>query len=284
MLTKILSIFVTCILMGSSGCAVQMKSTSTPANPLESGTSVPPVLKPVKLITVLAAASLTEPFNEIGRLFEQQNPGTRVVFSSAGSQQLVQQLTEGAPGDVFASANYQYMEDAVASNRVAQGSASVFAHNRLVVIFPKNNPARISSLQDLATPGIKLDLADKVVPVGRYSLDFLDIASKDIQFPPGFAEDVLKNVVSYEENVKAVLTKVTLGEVDAGIVYTSDIAGRAAGQVGSLAIPDALNVIAVYPIAPISDSANPALAKAFIDLVLSKTGQDILAKYGITKG
>ena len=115
--------------------------------------------------------------------------------------------------------------------------------------------------------------------MGQYSLDFLDKATKDPAFSATFKEEVLKNVVSYEENVKAVYTKVALGEADAGIVYLSDITPDGAGLIGSLEIPDALNVIAVYPIAAISDSIHPDLAKAFIDLVLSPAGQQVLQKY-----
>ena len=148
-----------------------------------------------------------------------------------------------------------------------------------MVIFPKDNPAGIKELKDLAKPGLKLDLAAKEVPVGQYSLDYLDKALKDPAFGASFKEDVLKNVVSYEDNVKAVLTKVSLGEADAGIVYLSDISQDAAGKVGQLEIPVALNVIATYPIGPISDSMAPDLAKAFISLVLSPDGQKVLEKY-----
>ena len=123
-------------------------------------------------------------------------------------------------------------------------------------------------------------MAAKEAPVGQYSLDFLDKASQDAAFGAQFKQDVLKNVVSYEENVKAVLTKIVLGEADAGIVYSSDVSPANAARVGKIAIPDHLNVIASYPIAPIQDSQNPLLAQAFINLVLSAEGQNILAKFG----
>ena len=127
---------------------------------------------------------------------------------------------------------------------------------------------------------MKLDLAAAEVPVGKYSLDFLDKASKDPSFPIHFKETVLQNVVSYEDNVKTVLTKVLLGEVDAGIVYSSDISSKNAAEIGRLDIPEELNVIARYPIAPLSDSENPDLALAFIELVMSPQGQAILANFG----
>jgi molybdate transport system substrate-binding protein len=234
----------------------------------------------LKNLTVLAAASLTESFTELGQLFESQNPGVTVSFNFAGSQQLAQQLDEGADADVFASASKKYMDAAIESKNVIADDTKTFAKNRLVVIFPKDNPAGLMELKDLTKTGVKLDLADKVVPVGQYSLDFLDKAVKDPGFGPQFKDNVIKNVVSYEDNVKTVLNKIVLGEADAGIVYITDITPEAAKKVGTIEIPDSLNTIASYPIAPISDSKNPELAKAFVALILSPDGQAIMAKYG----
>ena len=231
-------------------------------------------------LTVLAAASLTEPFTELGKQFETQHPDSKVEFSFAGSQQLAQQLAEGAPADVFASANQKQMTAAVDSGRVEENSIESFAQNRLVVIYPQGNPAGLEVLEDLAGPGLKLVLAAKEVPVGQYSLDFLEKAGQVPLFGPSFPQSVLKNVVSYEENVRSVLNKVALGEADAGIVYSSDVSGEAASKVGQLNIPDELNVIASYPIAVIKDSQHTPQAQAFVALVLSPTGQEILAKHG----
>jgi molybdate transport system substrate-binding protein len=229
---------------------------------------------------VFAAASLTEAFGEIGTQFEAQHPGVSVVFNFAGSQQLAQQLADGAPADVFASANKSQMDVAIHSGRIITGTAQTFVNNRLVVIYPRDNPAKLAQLQDLGKPGLKLVLAAKEVPVGQYALNFLDKAITDQTFGSSFKDKVLKNVVSYENDVKSVLTKVVLGEADAGIVYTSDISGDSASKVGQIEIPDALNVIARYPIAEIQNSSNPDLAKAFTGYVLSPEGQGILAKYG----
>ena len=234
---------------------------------------------PVEL-NVFAAASLTDAFGAIGKNFEAANPGVKVVFNFAGSQQLAQQLAQGAPADVFASANQKQIDDVARSGRIVGSAAQTFARNRLVVIYPKDNPAGLKGLSDLAKPGLKLDLAAKEVPVGQYALDFLDKASKDPAFGPSFKDAVIKNVISYEENVRAVLNKVTLGEADAGIVYSSDIALDAAGKVGRIDIPDNLNTIAVYPIAPVKDSKNAALAQKFVDYVLAPDGQAILERYG----
>ena len=229
-------------------------------------------------LNVFAAASLTGAFNEIGAAFSAAHPGVTVVFNFAGSNQLATQITEGAPADVFASANAAQMEVAVASGRIDAGAAQQFVTNRLVVVTPADNPAGITTLQDLATPDTLLVLAAEEVPVGRYSLEFLDLAAADAAFDRGFKEAVLANVVSYEENVRSVLNKVALGEADAGIVYTSDLVG--VDGVASLEIPDALNVVAQYPIAPLNDSEQPELAAAFVEWVLSDAGQAILGNYG----
>jgi molybdate transport system substrate-binding protein len=264
--SKILSLLLLITLLANAACTPSAAHTPTTAS--------------AKTITVLAAASLTESLTEMGKLFESQNPGVKVTFNFAGSQQLAQQLDQGAPADVFASASTKYMDVAVTSKRVNKADSKTFVKNRLVVIFPKDNPAGLVELKDLAKTGLKLDLADKTVPVGQYTLDFLEKTVKDPGFDPQYKDNVLKNVVSYEDNVKSVVTKVSLGEADAGIVYVTDITGDAAIKIGRLDIPDALNTVATYPIAPISDSKNADLARAFVALVQSPDGQAIMAKYG----
>jgi molybdate transport system substrate-binding protein len=233
-------------------------------------------------LNVYAAASLTAAFSEIGERFEAYNPGVNVVFNFAGSQLLSQQIVEGAPADVFASANTAQMNVAAGSGRM--GVAQNFVYNRLVVIVPKSNPAGITELQDLANPGVKVVLAAAAVPVGTYALDFLTKASADPGFSPTYKDEVLANVVSYEDNVKAVFSKVALGEADAGIVYTTDAAGPDAAKVTKFTIPDALNTIANYPIAYVTDSANPYWARGFVRFVLSRDGQRILQRYGFIAG
>jgi len=281
MRTKILTVMILFVLLASAACspvATVAPTAVETAAPLATETIAAPTSEPVTL-TVLAAASLTESFTELGAIFESQNPGVKVAFNFAGSQTLAEQLGQGAPADVFASASKKYMTAAVGAKRVNADDTKTFVMNRLIVIFPKDNPARITTLADLAKPGIKLDLADKSVPVGQYALDFLDKAAADTSFPAKYKDNVLANVVSYEENVKAVVTKVSLGEADAGVVYVTDITADAATKVGTLAIPTELNTVATYPIAPIADSKNAELAKAFVVLVLSPEGQDVLAKY-----
>jgi molybdate transport system substrate-binding protein len=278
-----------CLALLLVGCGAQPTAVPTQLPPTEppqtqSATTETTAAQPAASgdLTVFAAASLTESFTELAQRFESQHPGTKVVLNFAGSQQLSTQLGEGAPADVFASANTKEMTTAIQAGRVVDGSQQVFAYNRLVAIYPNDNPAGLTSLQDLAKPGVKLILAAEEVPVGKYSLEFLDKASQDPAFGNTFKDDVLKNVVSYEQTVKAVLTKVVLGEGDGGIVYRTDVSQDNAGKVGQIDIPDALNSIGTYPIAPIADAGQPELAAAFIWLVLSPEGQEILGKYGFT--
>ncbi|RRR67325.1 MAG: molybdate ABC transporter substrate-binding protein [Candidatus Viridilinea halotolerans] len=230
-------------------------------------------------LIVFAAASLTDAFEAVATAFAAENPGVEVVYNFANSQQLATQIGEGAPADVFASANIAQMNAALASTRVISGSERTFVRNRLVVITPADNPAAIAMLQDLARPGVKLILADAVVPVGQYSLEFLAKASLLPEYTENFSPTVLANVVSFENTVRSVLTKIVLGEGDAGIVYSTD-AALDADSVLQITIPDELNAIANYPIAPLADSANPALAQAFVDYVLAPEGQQILEQYG----
>lgn len=230
-------------------------------------------------LTVFAAASLTEAFTAIGISFEQANPGTKVTYSFAGSQQLAAQIGEGAPADVFASANAAQMQVAVESGRINADAVQTFARNRLVLITPADNPAGITALADLIKPDVRLVIADSAVPVGRYTLDVFAKAGTLPEYTANYSATVLANVVSYEEDVRSVLAKIALGEGDAGIVYSTD-AAIDPDAVQQIAIPDALNTIAAYPFAPLNDSPNAALAQAFIEYVLSERGQSILRQYG----
>ncbi|HEX5692660.1 MAG TPA: molybdate ABC transporter substrate-binding protein, partial [Roseiflexaceae bacterium] len=246
------------------GCATSGNPSASSAAPTSAGSN-----SDADSLHVFAAASLTAAFQEIGKNFEAAHPGTKLSFNFAGSQQLAQQIAQGAPADVFASANQSQMKNVVASGQVAADSAHTFAHNRLVVIYPQDNPAKLSTLHDLARPGVKLVLAAKEVPVGGYALDFLAKASKLPDYTASYSATVLANVVSYEENVKAVLGKVVLGEADAGIVYRSDVSPNSIDQIGTLDIPDQLNTVADYPIATITGSPHGELAQSFVGYVLS---------------
>jgi len=239
------------------------------------GASATPVPESQTLI-VFAAASLTDAFTEIGIAFDAANPGISTIFNFGGSQSLQTQIEEGAPADVFASANKTQMDAVIAASLITEGTQKNFLTNKLVIILPANNPASLEKLEDLANPGIKLVLAAEEVPVGKYSLEAFDLMNGS--FGIDFKDKVLANVVSNEDNVKQVVTKVQLGEADAGIVYTSD--AIAAPDLKTLEIPAELNVIAKYPIAPLVNSENADIAAKFIEYVLSAEGQTILAKWG----
>jgi molybdate transport system substrate-binding protein len=234
-----------------------------------------------KGITVFAASSLTDAFTEIGQKFEGETGGG-VTFNFGGSSSLRAQLEQGASGDVFASADANQMSLAKAS-AVVESEGKVFAHNKLVVIVPKDNPGRITTLQDLARPGVKIVLADSTVPVGKYARAFLMAASADPAYGSDYSEKVLANVVSNTSNVKEVDSAVQLGEADAAVVYKTDVTVELTKDVTAIEIPDIVNQLATYPIAVTTDARTKDVAQAFIDFVLSSEGQYILASHGFIK-
>jgi molybdate transport system substrate-binding protein len=217
--------------------------------------------------TVFAAASLTESFKQIGEDFHKAHPDATVTFNFGSSGTLATQIVEaGGVADVFASADDANMKK-VSDAMLVDGSPKTFARNRLEIVVAKGNPTKISGLADLAKPDLKVVLAAATVPVGRYGAQALEKAKVTVK------------PVSQEADVKAVLQKVALGEADAGIVYQTDVKS-AADKVEGVAIPDSQNVVAAYPIAVIGKAKNPALAKAFADLVLSDDGRKVLVEHG----
>jgi molybdate transport system substrate-binding protein len=218
-------------------------------------------------VTVFAAASLTDAFTELGAVFEDAHPDTTVTFNFAGSQQLATQITTGgAPADVFASANTTQM-DVVADAGLLAGDPAVFARNRLEIVVEPGDPADVTTLADLGRDDVTVVLAAEEVPAGQYAREALDAAGISVR------------PVSLETDVRAVLTKVSLGEADAGIVYTSDIAA-ADDRVEGVAIPDEDNVIAAYPIADLRDAPNARAARAFVAMVSSEEAGKTLEAYG----
>jgi molybdate transport system substrate-binding protein len=244
-----------------------------------SGARLSAPLEPPSTLRVFAAASLTDAFRELGQKLEHDQPGLAVRFNFAGSQQLALQMEQGAKADVFASADQRWMSYVDERHLVAE-TPTVFVRNRLVVIVPKTNPGRINRLEDLARRGIKFVIAAEAVPAGKYSREALQQLAKAPGFPSDYDRRVLANTVSQEENVKAVVAKVQLGEADAGIVYRSDVTPAAARVVRAIDIPDAYNVLASYPIAAIKGAENAEGARAFIALVLSAEGQQVLQRHG----
>lgn len=246
-----------------------------PASPARSTPKGPPAT-----LTVYAAASLTDAFRELGRALEALHPGLTVQFNFAGSQQLAVQLEQGAPADVFASADQHWMSYA-AEKGLVEGEGIVFARNRLVVIVPRTNPARIGGLPDLVRRGTKLVVAAEAVPAGKYSREVLKNLNAAPGFPPEYGRRVLANVVSREENVKVVVAKVQLGEADAGMVYQSDVTPSVSRYVSVLKIDDPYNVIARYPIAVLKGARHAEAAHRFVDLVSSAAGQQVLQRNGL---
>ena len=229
---------------------------------------------------VFAGASLSDAFTELGHRLEKQRPGLTVRFNFAGSQQLATQIEQGAAADVFASADERWMSHVRDAGLIA-GESAIFARNRLVVIVPKTNPARIQRLQDLARGGVKLVLGADAVPVGRYSRTVLQNLARDQAFGSEFAARVLRNVVSEEENVKSVVGKVQLGEADAGMVYRSDVTPSVARFLRVFELPESANVLASYPISVLRDAKESVAGAAFVALVLSAEGQQVLERSGL---
>jgi molybdate transport system substrate-binding protein len=214
-------------------------------------------------LTVLAAASLTDVFTQEGAAYQKAHPGTTVKFSFAGSQELAAQVEQGAPADALVTADTRTM-DGLKSD---VGASTIIAKNRLTIATAKGNPKKIKGLADLANSGLKVVLAASAVPVGHYSQQVLD------------AQKITVKPVSQETSVRSVLSKVELGEADAGIVYVTD-AASADGKVGTVPIPDAQNAIASYPAAILKSSAHAAAAAAFVKWLSSATAQKILSDAG----
>jgi molybdate transport system substrate-binding protein len=214
-------------------------------------------------IKVFAAASLTAAFTKLGEDFTAANGGTRVLLNLAGSQALATQIQQAAPADVFASADIANMDKVKDLVNTPQN----FASNLLAIVVEKGNPKDVKGLEDLANPDLKVVLAAEEVPAGGYAKQVLDKAGVSV------------TPVSQEDNVKAVVTKVSLGEADAGIVYVTDVTAGG-DKVEGVDIPEGQNVTATYPIATVKASKAQDKAQAFMDLVLSAEGQQVLKEYG----
>ncbi|MGH3314628.1 MAG: molybdate ABC transporter substrate-binding protein [Nocardioidaceae bacterium] len=220
-------------------------------------------------LTVFAASSLTDSFSELGKRFEKSHDGVSVTFNFAGSSDLVAQLQQGAPADVFASADPENMDKAVADDLV-EGEVVNFASNTLQIAVPPDNPGNVSSLQDLAKPGLNVVVCAPEVPCGSASTDVEKAGGIDIK------------PVSEEQAVTDVLAKVTTGQADAGLVYVTDVIA-AGDDVKGVSFPESSEAVNVYPIAPLKDSENPELAQEFVDLVTSQEGQQVLQHAGFAK-
>ncbi|MEU7342885.1 molybdate ABC transporter substrate-binding protein [Streptomyces bacillaris] len=244
---------------GNDGSGTEKDSASS-AKPSD---SAPASGAPAAELTVLAAASLTDVFKEAGAAYEKENPGTKVKFSFAGSQELAAQVKQGAPADALVTADTKTMDGLSAET----GTPTVIAKNRLVIAVGEGNPEKVGSLKDLADTKLKVVLAAPEVPVGRYSKQILD--AQKIEVKP----------VSQEPNVRAVLSKVELGEADAGLVYKTD-AETAPDKVDAIDIPDAENAVASYPAATLKASKHSEAAAAFVAWLSTPAAQKILQGAG----
>jgi len=245
---------VAAVLLAACGSSGGKASTSPSATPL-SGT-----------VSVFAAASLTDSFNALGTAFQGANPGVTMKFNYAGSPTLVTQIEQGAPADVFASADTTNMNK-LKGDGLTRGTPQVFGRNQLEIVVAPGNPKGITGLADLAKPGVIYITEAPTVPAGKYALQALKTAG------------VTVTPKSLETDVKSVVSKIELGEADAGIVYTTDVTA-AGSKAQGVPIPDADNVIATYPIVAVKASTNLAAANAFIAYVLSAAGQAKLQSFG----
>ena len=219
-------------------------------------------------VNVFAAASLQEAFTTLGKQFEAAHPGTKVVFNFGPSSGLATQITQGAPADVFASASTKNMDQVVKA--AAATSPKNFASNVMQIAVPASNPANLTALSDLAKHGVKIALCQSAVPCGVTAAEVFKKAKLTV------------TPVTQEVDVKAVLAKVTLGEVDAGVVYATDVRA-AGGKVKGILIPAGVNASTLYPIATLTQPQNKAGGRAFIDYVLSAGGAAILAADGFAR-
>lgn len=281
-LARFTLIFVALALLGcrAGGAPATPRPTApTEATPTTLPTQPPTTRGDGNTLTIFAASSLTDLFADLAGRFEAENPGVTVTINTGASSQLAAQLIEGAPADLFAAANEAQMARVVAAGHIAADAPRHFAANQLALAVPVANPGAILSLADLARPGVRLVAAPADVPIGAYAREAWQKMEASGQFGDDFAARVAANIVSEEANVRQVLSKVVLGEADAAIVYVTDVTPALTEQVYAEPLPPEFNVLASYPLAPLADSPNAALAQRFADFVLSEAGQEIVAKW-----
>jgi molybdate transport system substrate-binding protein len=228
-------------------------------------------------LTIFAAASLKGALDKARTAYQAANPGTTITISTDSSSALETQIEQGAPADVFLSADIGNPTKLV-DKGLAAGSPVAFAENELTVIVPAGNPAGIFSPRDLAKAGVKVIAAGDDVPITGYAQRLVDNLAKERGYPGDFAAAYAANVTTKEDNVKAVVAKIELGEGDAGIVYATD--ARASTKVATVPVPDTANVPATYAGVVVKTSPNAAAAQAFLDWFAGPDGQAILASFG----
>jgi molybdate transport system substrate-binding protein len=264
--------------------ATSAPAAAATAVPVTAATTQPtaagrPAAAPVSgEVVVFAASSLTDVFQDMASAFQHANPNARVTFNFGASSQLATQLGQGARADAFASADTTQMDNARKAGAIT-GQDQVFARNRLVLITPRDNPRHIASVNDLANDGVKFVTAGPSVPIGQYTAQMLDKAAADPAYGAAFKARVMANMVSQEDNVRQVVSKVQLGEADAAVVYSTDATAQVRDQLQIIQVPDPLQTVATYPIA-VAQGSNPAGGEAFVSYVLGAEGQATLARWG----
>jgi molybdate transport system substrate-binding protein len=274
--TRIILLWSLCLLACGGPKEERAPAPGAPAAPAPETAPTPAPPKEEQLV-VFAAASLRDAFTTLSDAFKASNNGIEVTLNFAGTQELRTQLEQGAQVDVFASADHKHMSELLQAGRVKD--PSLFARNEPVIIVAKESAKKVKGIADL--PKLKkLVIGVPEVPIGRYTLQILDLAAK--QLGEKYPEQVLAKVVSRELNVRQVLAKVSLGEADAGIVYRTDALSLKDGQdkVAVVDIPAEINVIAEYPIAVVANAPHPGLASAWVKLVKSELGQKALHDAG----
>ncbi len=232
-----------------------------------------------KEISVFCAAGLTGAFSELGQIYENGS-NVSVVFNFDGAQVLRAQIENGAYADVFVSGSNKHMEELTAEGFMDNDSVSTFARNWQAIIVPKNNPANILNLSDLARPGIKIVMGTKDLPITDITRQILDKISRDPAYGPQYKESVLANKISEETNINFIVSKVALGEADAAFAHKSEISSKYAEKVILIDIPERYNVKSDYTIGVVDRSRFPDLARGFIELVKSSQGRAVLERYG----
>jgi molybdate transport system substrate-binding protein len=241
------------------------------------GVTSPPSSPASVELTIFAAASLKNMLAEAEAAYETANPGTDLTISTDSSAALETQIEEGAPADVFLSADTANPQKLV-DGGFASGEAIPFASNKLTVIVPTDNPAGIQSPGDLAKPGLRIIAAGDEVPITKYATQLVQNLAADANDPEGFAAAYAANVASKEDNVSAIVSKIELGEGNAGIVYVTDAA--ASDDVTPIDVPDAANVPATYAGVVVGASPNVDAAAAFLDWLIGRDGQEVLSSFG----
>ena len=234
-----------------------------------------------KEIIVFCGAGFTGAISEIGEIYENSS-GVQAKFNFDGLPALRVQLNEGAYADVLISPDRRYMDPLPSSSSgfIDEGTVEAFAENKVAVVIPADNPANITTIRDLANPGIKIVMGIKELPIGDHTLQIFENFAQDPEYGPAFKEAVLANVVSLETRVTGVVSKVALGEADAGFAFMSDVSPQLKGKVKKVSIPLPYNVVSNSTAGVLLQSENPKDAQAFIDLLMSDDAQAILDEYG----